>query len=422
MKNKFNLLLLLALVLFSMQAYSQWVVVSSGGTVGYNSVSFYQNWGFAGGDLGLLKKTVDNGTTWTTISPGSSNKIYDVYTYNQTTVYLCGVNGMISKTVNGGLNWVTQTSPAAYYYYDLDFINSTTGMAVGDDGKAAFTTNGGTNWIQAQLNVTPGAKLDYKVCDMVDVNTWIVASADTQISNIQYSYIHRTTNNGTSYQNLYTMVGGLTSDVSFIYIRVMSAGTIYAVSANGYFLRTIDNGVNWTAVQMPTIPVSVYFANMSTGYSGGVNGVIRKTTNGGLNWIQQTSPTNATINSIFSVDTNNVYAAGSSGTILRTQNGGNFVGIQQINSEIPDNYSLEQNYPNPFNPATKISFNIPKESFARLTIYNILGKEVKVLVNDNISAGKYEAEFDASDLPSGTYFYRLTAGDFTHTRKMLLVK
>ena len=422
MKNKFNLLLLLALVLFSMQAYSQWVVVSSGGTVGYNSVSFYQNCGFAGVDLGLLKKTVDNGTTWTTISPGSSNKIYDVYTYNQTTVYLCGVNGMISKTVNGGLNWVTQTSPAAYYYYDLDFINSTTGMAVGDDGKAAFTTNGGTNWIQAQLNVTPGAKLDYKVCDMVDVNTWIVASADTQISNIQYSYIHRTTNNGTSYQNLYTMVGGLTSDVSFIYIRVMSAGTIYAVSANGYFLRTIDNGVNWTAVQMPTIPVSVYFANMSTGYSGGVNGVIRKTTNGGLNWIQQTSPTNATINSIFSVDTNNVYAAGSSGTILRTQNGGNFVGIQQINSEIPDNYSLEQNYPNPFNPATKISFNIPKESFARLTIYNILGKEVKVLVNDNISAGKYEAEFDASDLPSGTYFYRLTAGDFTHTRKMLLVK
>ena len=422
MKNKLYSFLILASIFISVQSYSQWYIVASGGVAGYNSISFYQNWGFAGGDLGLLKKSVDNGSTWTTISLGSSNKIYDVYTYNQTTVYLCGVNGMISKTVNGGLNWTMQTSPAAYYYYDLDFINSSTGMAVGDDGKAAFTANGGTNWIQAQLNVTPGAKLDYKVCDMIDVNTWVVASADTQISNIRYSYLHRTTNNGTSYQNVYTMVGGLTNDVSFIYLRVMSPTTIYAVSANGYFLRSINNGTTWTAVQLPTIPLAVNFANMSTGYYSGQNGVIRKTTNGGINWIQQNSPTPEALKTIFCTDTNNVYAAGSNGIIIRTQNGGSFVGIEPVNSETPGQFSLNQNYPNPFNPATKISFDIPVQSYVKLTVYDILGNEIGSLIREDLSAGSYEVEFDASNLPSGTYFYRLTSGEFSQTKKMLLVK
>lgn len=422
MKNKLYSILLLAMFFFSHQSYSQWYIVSSGGALGYNSVSFYQSWGFAGGDLGLLKKSVDYGSTWTTLTLGSSNKIYDVYTYNQLIVYLCGVNGMISKTSNGGLNWVTQTSPAAYYYYDLDFINSTTGMAVGDDGKSAFTTNGGTNWLQGQMNVTPGAKLDYKVCDMIDVNTWLVASSDTQIVNNQFSYIHRTTNNGTNYNNLFTMVGSLTEDVSFIYLRVMTASTIYAATANGYFLKSINNGVTWTSTQLPTVPLAVNFANMSTGYYCGQNGMIRKTTNGGINWIQQNSPTTEALKTVFCTDTNNVYAAGNNGILLRTQNGGSFVGIEPVNTEIPGHFNLEQNYPNPFNPVTKISFDIPVQSYVKLTVYDIIGNEVSSLIREDLSPGKYEAAFDASDLPSGAYFYRLNAGNYVETKKMILVK
>ena len=422
MKNKFYSLLILTLMFFTSHNYSQWLIVSSGGSVAYNSISFYQSWGFAGGDLGLLKKTVDHGSTWTTLTLGASTKINDVYTYNQNMVYLCGVDGMIYKTTNAGTNWITQTTAAAYRYYDLDFINSTTGMVVGDDGRVGFTANGGTNWIQAQLNVSPGAKLDYKVCDMIDINTWLVASADTQISNINYSYLHRTTNNGTSYQNVYTMVGGLTNDVSFMYLRVMSSTTIYAVSANGYFLRSINNGTTWTAIQLPTIPLAVDFANMSTGYYCGQNGVIRKTTNGGINWIEQTSPTTQALKTIYCRDTSNIYAAGNNGTIVRTQNGGNFVGLNPTGNEIPETFSLNQNYPNPFNPTTRISFDLPVSFFVNLTVYNLLGKEVKVLVNENLSAGKYEADFNASELPGGTYFYRLRAGDFTQTKKMILIK
>ncbi|HMT10724.1 MAG TPA: hypothetical protein PKA39_03775, partial [Ignavibacteria bacterium] len=97
-------LLLLFLVLFSSQSFSQWYTVASGGALSYKSISFYQSWGFAAGDIGLLKKSVDHGTTWTTLSLGASTTINDVYTMSPNIAFLCGVNGMSYKTPNGGTN------------------------------------------------------------------------------------------------------------------------------------------------------------------------------------------------------------------------------------------------------------------------------------------------------------------------------
>lgn len=89
---------------------------------------------------------------------------------------------------------------------------------------------------------------------------------------------------------------------------------------------------------------------------------------------------------------------------------------------IPKEYSLSQNYPNPFNPTTSIKYSIPFESLVELKIFNILGQEISTLVNEQKPAGNYEVKFDASVLPSGVYFYRLQAGDFVQTRKMILLK
>ena len=88
----------------------------------------------------------------------------------------------------------------------------------------------------------------------------------------------------------------------------------------------------------------------------------------------------------------------------------------------PSEYELYQNYPNPFNPSTKISWQSPVSSWQTLKVYNILGREVATLVNDYKPAGNYEVEFDASNLPSGIYFYRLKAGSFVQTKKMILLK
>ena len=89
---------------------------------------------------------------------------------------------------------------------------------------------------------------------------------------------------------------------------------------------------------------------------------------------------------------------------------------------ILNNFLLKQNYPNPFNPSTKISYALPQNSFVELKIFNLLGQQIATLVNQEKSAGTYEVNFDASNLPSGVYIYKLQAGEYVQTRKMVLLK
>jgi len=97
-------------------------------------------------------------------------------------------------------------------------------------------------------------------------------------------------------------------------------------------------------------------------------------------------------------------------------------GVEDEGSVMPDSYKLKQNYPNPFNPTTTISFELPATSHVTLQVSDMLGRNVATLVNHKVSAGKHEVRFDASDLSSGVYFYRLKAGDFVQTRRMTLIK
>ncbi len=97
-------------------------------------------------------------------------------------------------------------------------------------------------------------------------------------------------------------------------------------------------------------------------------------------------------------------------------------GIQNNKNELPKVFHLNQNFPNPFNPTTKIDYQIPELSFVTLKVYDVLGNEITTLVNEEKSIGIYEVEFDATELPSGIYFYKLQAGDFVETKKMVLMK
>jgi hypothetical protein len=97
-------------------------------------------------------------------------------------------------------------------------------------------------------------------------------------------------------------------------------------------------------------------------------------------------------------------------------------GIKQIGSEVPEKFLLYQNYPNPFNPNSKIKFQIAKLSYAKLVIYSITGSEITALVNEELKPGTYEAFWDASNYSCGVYLYRLKAGDYWETKKMIFVK
>ncbi|MEJ2196696.1 MAG: T9SS type A sorting domain-containing protein [Ignavibacteriaceae bacterium] len=95
---------------------------------------------------------------------------------------------------------------------------------------------------------------------------------------------------------------------------------------------------------------------------------------------------------------------------------------QKDDTSIPDYFSLKQNYPNPFNPSTIISWQLFTDSKINIKVFNVLGNEIATIVNEELPAGNYEVKFDASNLPSGIYFYKLTANQFSETKKMTLIK
>ena len=95
---------------------------------------------------------------------------------------------------------------------------------------------------------------------------------------------------------------------------------------------------------------------------------------------------------------------------------------ETINRTIPDRYQLEQNYPNPFNPTSTIRYNIASAGFVKISVYDILGREIRVLVNEEKGPGHYEVQFDAGNLSSGVYFYTIRTRDYSQSKKMILLK
>ncbi len=118
-------------------------------------------------------------------------------------------------------------------------------------------------------------------------------------------------------------------------------------------------------------------------------------------------------------DTETLYAGTSTGTIYKKVDGVTDVDPAEV---IPTKFGLEQNYPNPFNPSTKIEFSIAEAGLYALKVYNVLGQEVVTIANQDFNAGKYTYNFDASNLTSGIYFYKLVGEKVNLTKKMMLLK
>jgi hypothetical protein len=100
----------------------------------------------------------------------------------------------------------------------------------------------------------------------------------------------------------------------------------------------------------------------------------------------------------------------------------NIVSVNNLNTEVPSGFTLKQNYPNPFNPTTNLEFGISKLGFVTLKIYDVIGKEVVTLVNENLSPGSYQLQWSGEGYSSGVYFYELSSGNIKETKRMLLLK
>ncbi|HWA05080.1 MAG TPA: SBBP repeat-containing protein [Ignavibacteria bacterium] len=175
---------------------------------------------------------------------------------------------------------------------------------------------------------------------------------------------------------------------------------------------------------------NIYITGSSTGSGSGSDfATIKYNASGTQIWAQRyNGPTGNTDEArSIAVDVSGfVYITGNSrsatGMDFATIKYEQVMGIQNIGNELPENFSLAQNFPNPFNPVTNIRFNVAKSGFVSIKVYDISGKEAAVLVNEELSAGVYNVDLNASMLSSGTYFYRMETDNFIATKKMVLVK
>jgi photosystem II stability/assembly factor-like uncharacterized protein len=270
----------------------------------------------------------------------------------------------VNRTTNGGVNWSSATiGNINSNFNSVTFTDAMTGYACGTS-TFAKSTDAGANWTIQDMGI--------------DI-----------LSSIQF---------------LDNLTGWM--------------------CGNNNVYKTTNSGGNWNTsfVQNNCISLySVHFVNEQTGWVCGCQGSIYGTTNGGINWLLQSTGTTFALYSMSFVSASTGWAVGYNGRILKTTNGGITV-VQQVSNEIPKSFSLSQNYPNPFNPNSKIKFQIPKSSDVKLVVYDVLGREVQTLINESISPGTYEVTFDGSNLPSGVYFYRLVAGNFVETKRLVLLK
>jgi hypothetical protein len=176
-------------------------------------------------------------------------------------------------------------------------------------------------------------------------------------------------------------------------------------------------GVSFTDANTGTV-----VGDRGDGYGDMNGGTILRTTNGGATWTEQSSGTTCRLFGVSFTDANTGTAVGRSGAILRTTSGGVTWVEGDEPRNVPELYLLCQNYPNPFNPKTGIRYQVPGVSDVKLIVYDLLGREVAVLVNERKVPGTYEVAFDGNGLASGVYIYRLRAGSFVQSRTMLLLK
>lgn len=366
-----------------------------------NGVNFIDmNTGIIVCDDGVTYRTTNAGLNWTQHLSSTNDNLIKVELADQNTGYAIGENSTPLKTTNGGVNWFNVPGPTDIC--QTLFILNENAVFVGTDEDIWKTSNGGLNWVLL-------AHEDATDLVFLDQNTGIAISGN----------IIRSTNGGLNWSEVHTQ--------GYQYLDFNNANTGIAISEGGSSLsitRTTNGGLNWTLIPNSfTSSVIKDIEFMDNNNVIAVGGRIIRSTNAGLTWFRANPSFNT--RGVDFVNDSVGFIVGDLGIVLSTIPNPT-VGITPVSTEIPEEYSLLQNYPNPFNPTTSIKFKIPNQvrddNIVSLKIYDIMGREVAVLVNESLSPGEYEVSFNGTGYSSGVYFYRLTAGEYSQSKRMVLLK
>ena len=359
--------------------------------------------------------TEDGAKTWTVSyspPPTSADYLHKIKFVDSLYGWVCGYRepyscGLILKTIDGGQSWSAST-PSVFWLgghlYDVEFIDRQIGFSGNTD--LCKTTDGGLNW----SNVLPNTDVIFDIFFLNSSIGWVSSGSGK---------IYKTEDTG----NTWNLIGsGQDTAIYTLYFKDEFNGW------GGLFMSTTDGGYTWQKYSFGMWAFeSIQFKDEHNGYAIGVNNLY--TTDCGLTWQSFWIPSESALHSFQFVHNKIGWFTGSHGTILKYYcDEPSSIEIEEyFNSYL--NYNLSQNYPNPFNPATKIKYSVPSITLRQaqtdirvtLKVYDLLGRVVATLVNEEKPAGEYEVEFDGNNLPSGIYFYQLKAGSYAETRKMVLL-
>jgi photosystem II stability/assembly factor-like uncharacterized protein len=423
MYNSFICLMFLSLS--TIDVFTQWQQLTTNTNTSFYAVKFFnQNTGIIAGQdtVGKIFRTVNGGINWTLVYRTGGNEMFEcLFFVNDQTGWAGTYSSYVYKTTNGGINWFIAGNVLAGIgrIKAIFFIDLLKGWLISDNGGGK-TTDGGITWY---LNVPylSGRAVNY-------------VNALTGLAALNNGTIRRTIDGGNSYNQTYIVPNN-----NYVYdFHFLNSETGFASGTRKIILKTTNRGENWSLIsldpqsQQADFLYEIFFIDENLGYGAGSNiffgpttyysGIVKKTTNAGLNWTSITVSSEPDAYEGLDITEGQFgYAVGHFNYVYKSSNSG-YVGIFPINSQIPRQFSLYQNYPNPFNPSTKIRFDVRDVSDVKLIIYDILGNALNTLVNEQLKPGIYEAEFDAENLTSGVYFYKLSAGEFVETKKMILVK
>ncbi|MFO7446478.1 MAG: YCF48-related protein [Ignavibacteriaceae bacterium] len=349
-----------------------------------------------GGTTNSIIKTTNGGESWTSVQ--STSLITKIFFHDKNIGFAVGAN-VAYKTIDGGANWFPILHDEEEFFTNVFFINEAVGW-ICSDNEVKRTTDGGSTWLNSD---TPGASGNVDI-EFINEETGYAVGFS--------SMMFKSSDGGKSWVRV-----GLSTGRAFLAIDFMNKDIGFLLEG-GNILRTEDGGNTWSTIYQGDSEInSLQVVNNKYIWAISADKTLFSS-NTGLNWVQQSFSPNSYPTEISCVDSLNAW-------ILAGQQLYRFIPDIEIDNKPdnkPDVFYLLQNFPNPFNPATTISYQIPQAQFVTLKIYDVLGREIITLVNDEKPAGSYEVKFDGSMLSSGVYFYRLEAGGYVDTKKLLLLK
>ncbi len=437
-------LLITIFVLTSLAVNAQWTVVSQVPTnPNINAISVVnQNVIWVACDANRLYKSIDGGTTWLLRNTGlPTGNLYGICALDTSNCWVGTVNGSIYRTSDGGSSWTLQFALAGSFTNGIKMFNSNYGVYYGDPVGSGqpyqfrYTTNGGANWLLSPNAPIAGNEFGVvNAWDWTDTSRFWIGSANLA-SGATSSKIFRTTSGygGGNWTSATVSGTGGTQGLYYQAIAFVNPTDGMAGSNGSDIRKTTDGGVTWQNVTPPSgfaAFAAINFNGLKDGsntirisISDGATYKIYRTTNLGTSWTEEPLPALGQTNGVQHMEFLNSalgFAGGNVGVFMRY---GNPSGINQVNGSIPFEHKLEQNYPNPFNPSTKINFSVPAYSRVTIKVYDGLGREVSLLVDEDLPAGNYSADFTArTDMNSGVYFYTYNSGNYRETKKFMLLK